>query len=105
MKRVIVTSVLVALSVGCASPRRGPATIAERQQQQRRSIEQGARQGDLTRDEVKTLNKGSRYIDQERRDARRDDGRIDPAERQTIRKHQRILGEGIRKNRNDDETR
>ncbi len=107
MKRLIVLTMLVAVSVGCAPTRagRGPNTIADRQQQQRKNIEQGARQGDLTRDEAAILGAGSRRIDQDRRDARQDDGYIDQAERQQLRQQQKNLGKAIRQNRNDDETR
>jgi hypothetical protein len=107
MKRLIVSIVLLGTAIGCASGGggRGPGAIGERQQRQRDQIEAGARRGELNAPEELILREKSRQIDDQRRDARKDDGRIDAQERRAIKKQQKGLGEAIKSNRNDAETR
>ena len=106
MKRMVIVSVLAATAFACASGGGGRgATIGERQQQQRRSIEQGVRQGDLTRNEASVLGGAVLQSEYDRRKALEDDGRIDQGERQQIKKQQRKAGKALKSNRNDAQRR
>ena len=115
MKRIIVPMLLVS-AVACAPgsyPGRygagagggGGGAIGATQQQQRHEIEQGARKGQLDAAEEVILRDQSRKIDQQRRDARANDGRIGPNERRQIKKRQRQLQDAIQDNEHDAETR
>jgi hypothetical protein len=103
---------LLVAAIGCASggyyPRArggGGGSIGVEQQRQRQEIEQGARHGDLDAAEELILRDQSRKIDQQRKNARADDGRISPAERRQIKKKQRQLDDAIQDNERDADRR
>jgi hypothetical protein len=82
-----------------------PATIPDRQQNQRERIQDGVEDGDLTKREAARLRQRSRTIQNERRDARRDDGRIDRHERREITRDQNDLGRRIYRQKHDAQER
>lgn len=61
--------------------------IRKRQVEQQRRIRRGIRSGELTRGEVKTIEKNQREIQQDKREAK-SDGTVTAAERREIRQDQ-----------------
>lgn len=100
----LVLSLAQIAAVGCG-PHRDRLGINERQYRQRGNIAEGAAEGDLTRGETRRLRERANDIQDDKREAVRDDGRIDRRERREIRRDQRKLGEAIYDQRHDDDTR
>jgi len=107
---LVIGAFVIAAMAGCGAPHRagGGANslpIGQRSYVQKRNINQGVRQGDLSRREAQQLRARQGQINQARWQSKVDDGYIDRRERRAIKKKQRRLGNQIQRQRNDNDGR
>ena len=100
---VLLASVLAGASFAAVAAPRDP-TVNHRQHRQQHRIEQGARSGELTRAETKSLRQEQRSIRQEER-AYKSDGKLTPAERKDLHHDLNQASKDIYREKHDDEKR
>lgn len=104
MKTAIMNSLLLAMLVAASVPvtaaERERNGVNQRQQHQQQRIQQGVRQGDLTRGETRQLQGQARDIRREEH-AFRSDGRFTPAERHHVQRDLDRQSRDIHRQRND----
>lgn len=98
----LLAAVLVAAVPALADPGQRARGINQRQHNQQQRIEQGWRQGDLTRGETRQLQHQTRDIRREEH-AFRSDGRFTPAEHQHVQRDLDRLSQNIHRERHDGE--
>ncbi len=104
MMSSLLAAMLVAASVPATAAERERNGVNPRQQHQQQRIQQGVRQGDLTRGEGRQLQGQARDIRREEH-AFRSDGRFTPAERQHVQRDLDRQSRDIRHERNDGQRR
>jgi hypothetical protein len=106
MKITIFGGVLVAaLAItSIANAQTRTPVINHRQVRQEHRIHQGVRNGELTRHETRSLQRGERKIQADKRMAKAD-GRVSPAERRHIRREQNRMSRAIRRDRHNGRVR
>ena len=100
----LLAAMLVAASVPVTAAERERNGVNQRQQYQQQRIQQGVRQGDLTRGETRQLQGEARDIRREEH-AFRSDGRFTPAERQQVNRNLDQLSHNIYRERQDGDRR
>jgi len=91
MKKIILALVLLTGITAAASAQ----TIYGRERNENYRIQQGVRDGSITRGEERGLDREQRYIRQDVRRARYNDGYINPYERANIRREERFASRDI----------
>lgn len=100
----LLAAMLVAASVPVTAAERERNGVNQRQQNQQQRIQQGVRQGDLTRGETRQLQGQARDIRREEH-AFRSDGRFTPAERHHVQRDLDRQSRDIHRERNDGQRR
>lgn len=100
----LLAAMLVAASVPVTAAERERNGVNQRQQHQQQRIQQGARQGDLTRGETRRLQGQARDIRREEHTFR-SDGRFTPAERHHVQRDLDRQSRDIHRERNDGQRR
>jgi hypothetical protein len=102
------TSLILAaglLGAGAVAGLADDRNIGAVEQRQQRRIHRGVKEGDLTHREARRLHQGEAHVEEDRREALSDDGRIDRGERRHIRHEQRQLNDQIHHERHDAQER
>jgi hypothetical protein len=99
-------SLVVAVVVGVLMAAPAEAARADRRQvKQQARITQGVKSGELTKAEAVRLEARQAALQQEKREARADDGRLDAAERAKLERKQDRLSRRIRVQKHDAQSR
>lgn len=99
-------SLVVAVGVGVLMAAPAEAARADRRQvKQQARITQGVKSGELTKAEAVRLEARQVALQQEKREARADDGRLDAAERAKLERKQDRLSRRIRVQKHDAQSR
>ncbi len=108
MKQIITAAIAVlAIAIFTQSAFAGPRNnrVGRTEGRQMHRINQGVRSGELTRGEAKELRQEQHAINQKRKEAKRDDGKIDKEELKDIRKDQVEASKNIHEEKHDGEQR
>jgi len=101
----IATLAVITLSFFAAEAGPRNQRVGGTQVHQNKRIAHGVRTGELMRSEAKELRAEQREINKMRREAKRDDGRIDRSELKDIRKEQEDASKNIYQEKHDAEQR